>query len=231
MSKWVSYGFSPGNDLEARRAREIEGELLREYLPVILGNSERILETPRYFFCQPGSAFLSCSFFYGGGGPIPLGVLLLLWDAGEMIFDCPTCAGSLYAVGLHRLLGGSGCVWGVCAGCRQWQKFCHGHLGASSRAVGELLRVYRNEPIIEKAKRPVFDWKDGLKGEFTPDRVIVPAVEPVDIRSLIVELRGSAFKDGREEGELLPELRPTKQAPRPITRGFTYPILLEKKRR
>ena len=124
---------------EERRAREIEDELLREYLPVILGNFERILETPRYFFCQPGSAFLSCSFFYGGGGPIPLGVLAVLWDSGEMIFDCPTCAGRLYAVGLHRLLGGSGTVWGVCAGCRRWKESCHDHLVGSSHAVGEIV--------------------------------------------------------------------------------------------
>jgi hypothetical protein len=60
--------------------------------------------------------------------------------------------------------------------------------------------------------------------------VIVPAVEPLGIRTLIVELWGSASKDGRGEGELLTEPGPTKQVPQPIRRGFTYPIPLERKR-
>ena len=95
MSKWVSYGYSPQSDPEAIRARREEDELLRQHLPVILANSDRILETPRYFFCRLGTAFMSSLWIFGGGGPIPLGVLVLLWKAGEMIFECPGCGGRL----------------------------------------------------------------------------------------------------------------------------------------
>ena len=70
MSKWVSHGYSPPDVAEARQAREVEEELLREYLPVILASSERILETPRYFYCQLTFAWLSSLWFFAGG-PIP----------------------------------------------------------------------------------------------------------------------------------------------------------------
>jgi hypothetical protein len=97
-------------------------------------------------------------------------------------------------------------------------------------AVGELVGIHRNEPVIEKGTHPIFDWKDGLKGEFTPDRVIVPAVEAVDVRTLIVELRGTELRNSRGEGTILPDPGPRRQEPQPVRRGLTHPIQLEKKR-
>lgn len=231
MAKWVSYGYGPRQDPEARRAEEIEDELLREHFAVILENLDRILETPRYFFCQLRSAWFSCLWVYGGG-PIPLGVLALLWNEGKMVYDCPSCGFRLHAVGLSgSALTGVRSAWGFCAGCSQRQILASPSGHSNLMALGELVGIHRNEPVIEKGTHPVFDWKDGLKGEFTPDKVIVPAVEPVDVRTLIVELRGSELKEGSEDGELLPEPGPTKQAPQPIRRGFAHPIPLEKKRR
>jgi hypothetical protein len=231
MAKWVSYGYFPEQDPEARRAQEIEDELLRGHFAVILENLDLILETPRYFFCQLRSAWFSCLWVYGGG-PIPLGVLALLWDEGKMLYACPSCGFGLHAVGLTgSALTGIRSAWGFCTGCSQRQtlRFPSGH--DDLLAVGKLVGIHRNEPIIEKGTHPVFDWKDSLKGEFTPDKVIVPAVEAVDFRTLIVELRGSELKDGGEEGELLRDSEPMKHAPQPIPRGFTHPIRLEKKRR
>jgi hypothetical protein len=231
MTKWVSYGYGPEQDPEGRRAQEIEDELLREYFAVIVENLDRILETPRYFFCQLRSAWFSCLWFYGGGR-IPLGVLALLWNEGKMVYDCPSCGFRLHAVGLTgSALTGVHSAWGFCAGCSQRQTLRFPSCRNDLFAVGELVGLHRNEPVIEKGTHPVFDWKDGLKGEFILDKVIVPAVEAVDARALIVKLRGSELKGGREEGELLPEPGPTKRAPQPIRRGFAHPIPLEKKGR
>ncbi|HEY6930616.1 MAG TPA: hypothetical protein VJA66_13135 [Thermoanaerobaculia bacterium] len=219
MSKWVSYGYRVSDDLEARQAREIEEELLREHLPLILASSERILETPRFFYCQLADAWLSSMWLYGGG-PIPLGVLLLLWEAGEMQFECPSCGGPLYAIGVSgSALSGSGSAWGICAKCRTAQSH-RGPCGRSVHAGGRMLPRYRNEPIIQKGKHPRFDWKDGLTGESTPDRVIVPAVEAVDLWELICALTGketTRHNRGR---------RPAYIAPR----GMSHPIVLERKR-
>ena len=221
MSRFVSYGYSPPNDPEDRVAREVEEALLCEYLPLILANSERILETPRYFFCQISAAWLSSIWVYGGG-PIPLGVLLLLWDAGEMRFECPSCGSSLYAIGVAgSILSGSGSAWGVCAGCRTAQRVTKYRFGRPISAVGKLLPRYRNEPIIEKGKQPRFDWKDGLTGESTPDRVLVPAVEAVDLWELICELTGRDVGDYRRQ--------PFRAGTAPS--ALFHPLTLEKKRR
>ncbi len=220
MTKWCSYGYFPPESPEVKRGGEFEDELLREYLPVILVNSERILDTPQLFYCQLADAWLSSMWLYGGG-PIPLGVLLLLWDAGEMRFECPSCRGPLCAVGVSgSILSGCGSAWGVCAGCRQSRRH-RGSISRAIRAVGNLLPPqYRNESVIERGKRPLFDWKDGLKGEFTPDKVLVPAVEAVDLWELICALTG------RDLGQHVRKPLPEGISPR----GLTHPILLEKKR-
>lgn len=59
MAKWHSYGFRPEEADEERRARQAEDDLVRAYLPVILDNFDAILETPRYFFCQPRGSWFS----------------------------------------------------------------------------------------------------------------------------------------------------------------------------
>jgi len=231
MSKWVSYGYGPQNSPEAIRARQEEDELLQQHLPLILANSDRILETPRYFFCRLRTAYMSSLWMFGGGGSIPLGVLLLLWKAGEMVFECPGCGGQFYAVGTSgSILSGCGSAWGYCLSCNQGQSIRRDHMGKTILAVGALLGTHRNESVIKKGKQPRFDWKEGLVGESTPDRVIVPAIEPVDLRTLIARLGGSELEVVSPEGQLLQELGPDKEALQPIRRGFTSPIPLEKKR-
>jgi hypothetical protein len=197
MGKWHSYGYVPQDGQGAGRAqREAEDELLREHLPTILGHSRRIVETRRYFYCQLTSAWLSTWFFYNGGGPIPLGVLILLWDSGEMVFDCVECGGNLYAIGVGGSpLSGSATVWGVCEGCRKSQRRTHSKGSLSIHAVGQLLQRHTNERIVERGQEPRFDWKEGLIGESTPDRVILPPVEAVDFLDLVRELNGV---DGQE---------------------------------
>ena len=189
MSKWIYCGYGPPKDPEAIRARQEEDEVLRQHLPVILANFDRILGTPHHFFCQLGTAFMSSLWVFGGGGPIPLGVLVLLRKAGKMIFGCPRCGGRFHAVGISgSILSGCGAAWGPCLDCNQQQYLRRDHVGASILAIGPLLRTERNEPTIEMGKQPRFDWKGGLVGESTPGRVIVPAVMPADLQHLVAEL-------------------------------------------
>ena len=198
MGKWGTYGYGPGsgNDPENVRARLEESRLFRESLPVILANADRILATPRYFFCQLDSAYMSSLWWFRGGGPIPLGVLLLLWRKGKMIFECPDCRGLLHAVGISgSMLSGCGSAWGPCLDCGE-EKFARGQMGDTMLAVGPMLSEYRNEPVVQRGKRPSFDWKDGLVGEYTPDRVIVPAIEAAPLHVLVSELTGSSLASG-----------------------------------
>jgi hypothetical protein len=66
-------------------------------------------------------------------------------------------------------------------------------------AVARLLPSHRNDPIIGYGKRPSFDWKYRLVGETTPDKVLVPAVESVDLPSLLAELEAA------EAGAVIPD--------------------------
>ena len=194
MSKFRVYGYNPKVTTAARR-RDIEA--LQQGFPLILRNLDGILRTPRLFYCQLGLAYVSC-WFYGGDGPIPLGVLALVWRDGEMIHDCPECGGRFHAIGVSGLLGG-GSTWGLCADCRRYGIFSPAGWFQGLLAVAPLLPQYRNQPIIEHGKRPRFDWKHGLVGETTPDRVILPAVEPLALSALIAELEAA------EAGAVIPD--------------------------
>jgi hypothetical protein len=186
MAKFVSYAYRPQGDAKSQR-KEIE--ILWRGFPLILGNLDRILRTPRFFFCQLQSAY-SWTFWFGPSGPIPLGVLVLLWKTGKMIYRCPECGGRFHAVGVGGSFSG-GDVWGLCADCGYSGKFSSRSWLEGFLAAARLLPLYRNEPIIEYGKRPRFDWKDGLVGETTPDKVLAPAVEPVDLPALLDELEAA----------------------------------------
>ena len=189
-----SYSFNPTDDPKTRQVRGVENDLLRQHLSVILANADQVLDTPRYFFCQPTMAFMSSLWLFGGGGPIALGVLIVLWEEGRLPYDCPSCGFRFHAVGLSgSAFQEVGTVWGFCCGCGQSQRVRFAPCHADMMAIGNSLRICRNEPLIEKGSQPRFDWKKGITGESTPDKVIIPAVEPVDLRTLIVILIHAAL--------------------------------------
>jgi hypothetical protein len=189
MGKWLSCGYEPVVDETVRR---FEDELIRENLPLILSSFGRILSTPRHFFCRPSSAFLSCPYVFGGGGPIPLGVLVSLWRRGELVFDCPACVGLVYGFGVAgSVLSGSGTVQGICIVCRRWQSEPR-KIGESILAVGTVLAAIRLESLIQTEENPRFECSEGIVDESLPKQVIAPAVEPVDVVGLIQELKTSS---------------------------------------
>ncbi len=195
MAKFVSYAYSPGASSYSRAA---EMALLRREFPLIIRNLEHILRTPRFFFCLLKSAYVSTPWLFGGGGPAPFGVLAILWEDGSLLYQCPKCAGHFYALGAAGGFSG-GRVWGICTDCRKGSEFDVENWPFPLVAIGRLLALYRNEPIIETGEQPRFDWKDGLKGATTPDRIILPAVGTVDLGSLLTELRAA------DTGAMIPD--------------------------
>jgi hypothetical protein len=89
LAKFVSFANRPQGDEESRRKKM---EILRRGFSLVLRNPDRILKTPRFLFCQLQSAY-SWTLWFGPSGPIPLGVLALLWEDGKMIYACPECGG------------------------------------------------------------------------------------------------------------------------------------------
>ena len=101
---------------------------------------------------------------------------------------------------------------------------------ATTLRVRGVLGQYTNQPVIERGKQPRFDWKEGLVGESTPDQVMVPAVEPVDLLSLVRELTDVLSEESDQA------FAPANQ-PAVLSRlegrrsgGITFPLLLEKKK-
>jgi hypothetical protein len=203
MAMFVSYAYCPQGDAESRCK---EMEILRGSFPLILRNLDRILRTPRFFFCQLQSAY-SWTLWFGPSGPIPLGVLVLLWEDGKMIHGCMECGGRFHAIGVGGSFSG-GNVWGLCADCGLNGKLSYKGWLEGFLAVARLLPLYKNEPIIEYGKRPRFDWKEGLVGETTPDKVLAPAIEPVDLLALLAELEAA------EAGAAIPDEGAEPVAPR-----------------
>jgi hypothetical protein len=104
---------------------------------------------------------------------------------------------------------------------KTWRLSPWGRAAPGNRdGVGRLRRRSGFRTAIQKRSQPRFDWKDGLAGESTPDRVIVPAVEAVDLWELICALTGT-------ETEGYARRQPPAHAMR---HGMSHPLLLEKKR-
>lgn len=186
MPKISSYGYAPDTPAE-KRMEEIK--VLCEHFEVILKNFKKILENEQYFFCQIGAAFLSMPWI-GPDGPIPLGVLVLLWQKRKLIKKCPDCGGKVYVFGAGGSpLSGTHGWWGVCRICAG-KKSQRGGSGFRIiwMPIQEMLKKYPNKSIVKKGKRPYFTWRHGLTGETTPDIIIKEKVQGVDIKTLIEEL-------------------------------------------
>ena len=205
--------------------------MLRREFPLIIRNLHHILRTPRFFYHQLESAYIWTFWAFGGGGPVPFGLLALVWKRGSLQFQCPKCGGHFYALGTGGGFSG-GRVWGICADCRKEAEFPAPYWPAPLFAVGPLLRPYRNEPIIAMGQRPKFDWRDGLKGETTPDRIVLPAVGTVTLSALLAELRaadtGAVIPD--EGTEVVPPRNPSAHPVLTIQKGdgvLNLPLTIE----
>jgi len=185
MSNLVSHGYIPKDD-----CRAAETFLFCANFQLILKNFDRILKNEKYFFCEFGDAFLSMPYI-GPDGPISIGILLMLWQRGDLIEVCPECGGDVYIRGAGGSpLSGTHTYWGSCVKCRK-NKVFHGESGFASiwNPIRELLKKYPNKTVIKEGKRKYFSWRDGLAGETTPDEIIKERVQAVELETLINELK------------------------------------------
>jgi hypothetical protein len=180
--------YTPGPDDRPAETKEAESKLFAENLGLILDKAQVIIDTPRYFFCTFDSAFISVMFVHGG--MIPLGVLSLLWQKGNLRAACRHCGGEVYIYGTGGSpLSGSHSAWGCCLACGKYNRVQVEHFSEIWAPLAEAIRDNPNEAVIEKGKRPKFSWSKGLEGETTPDKVIKAKVEAVTLAQLIKELK------------------------------------------
>ena len=137
------------------------------------------------------TAFISA--FPVGGGPVPLGVLILLWQKNEFLDKCNKCGGIVNLLGWGgSVLSGTHERWGICRQCGDFisQGSIQGTMIRVPESYWDLRRKYRNEDIIQRGKRKRFDWGKGLVGEDTPDIILKSKVEGVSMKELIENLSG-----------------------------------------
>jgi len=190
-----------------RSPREsLEIRLLKEHLPLLLANRERILHTPEYFFCTLEDAYASLA--YVGGGRLYLGVLALVWKRELVRSACIDCGGPLFLLGLAGSpLSGTHSIWGICSSCRDHKTWMEPSLTTIAMPIRELIQKYPNEAIVKKGQRRTFSWA-GLVGEDTPDEVIRPAVEGKNLLQVVWELSDDVQKQQcRDKYGDWPELR------------------------
>lgn len=176
------HGFMSEQELEELRNQE--DKLFAENMDLIMKSSEIIINTPEFFYCEFGSAWLSLAYI-GGDGMIPLGVLLMLWEQGKLMDRCKHCGADVYIIGAGGSpLSGSHTWHGFCVGCRQRQ------IG-SKESFREIASPLRELMIKHKNK--------GSKGldvskimEPTRQQVVQTSIAAVDLVTLIKTLNKNA---------------------------------------
>lgn len=101
---------------ETVEKKERDKELFIANYQLFWENRERIFATPELYDAKLSFPALSCAYF--GGGPLSLGILLELWDAGYWTAPCPECGGTCrvtYWCGSP--LSGMNYWWGFCLDC------------------------------------------------------------------------------------------------------------------
>lgn len=185
------------NNLSTSKEKTLS-ELLEENFDLILQNADKIINNEKYFYCYLYCAYVATPYF-GPNGSLPFGGLLMLWKNGKLIVSHEgECNGKLYLLGGcgSPLSGGNSCE-GYCTVCKRIISVrLNGNDFADFRVPAqEMLKKYPNKQIIEKGKRPLFSWKDGLKGESTPDKILVEKIVGLSIKKIIEELKN----EGRED--------------------------------
>lgn len=98
---------------------EIEKSYLLKYRRLLRANAARIDSRRDFALCTMRCAFISIAYI-GGSGPIPLGLLLKMWEDGMGSGQCPDCGSrTLYVCAGGSPLSGSHSVFGICDPCNK----------------------------------------------------------------------------------------------------------------
>lgn len=135
-----------------QQEQEAENKLFCENLRLIIESFDTILKREEFFFCEFGSAFLSMAYI-AKGGPIPLGVLISLWQDGDFIDKCSHCGGEVYIIGAGGSpLSGGHSFWGYCGQCGNKQSGKKSTFGELWHPVDEMKKKFPNEAKIQGVK-------------------------------------------------------------------------------
>ncbi len=170
---------------EARKNKQ----LLCDNLELILGSADKIINTPEFFHIRHKWSYIGSNWV--GVRHIPLGVLLLLWQEGLCIDQCPNCRGKIYIFRAGGfILSGWYRYEAICPSCRE--------LVIGSRNTGLALLVkpafdlYKSNVQRKKLLRtrgPRFSWSKGVVGEKVPDKVLEDVVKPVSLENMVEMLQ------------------------------------------
>lgn len=136
---------------------EVElGMLLKMSIVPFLRHAQWILGRDDLFYALLPGAYLASSVL-PESGPIPLGVLIRLWERRNWMERCPKCHEWLYIIGVaHHISRGQNSWWGLCASCNgaiepHRPSLIHGPVpvcpGDFCRPVVQLLRVHDRRMI------------------------------------------------------------------------------------
>ena len=119
-------------------------KLLNRDFGLILRNAQFIINNERYSYCLIPGAYLS-AVFIPESGPVPLGVLIKLWEKREWMDRCSRCGEWVYIIGAAYNSLNEACTWwGICSACN-----------SSSNSNGRALQQGTKENFIEELYHPV----------------------------------------------------------------------------
>lgn len=96
----------------------VQRKLLLQSFGLLREHADTIINTPAYSFCSP--RIVRLALFYIGGGRVPLGALLQLWQEGKLIETCPVCSGEIYLFSAGGSpLSGMNAWSGICPSCNR----------------------------------------------------------------------------------------------------------------
>jgi len=168
---------SPGQVEEPNKGLS---DLLDPGIIPILRNAQMILSHDPHFYCLIPGAYILASLI-PESGPIPIGVLIRLWERWKWMAPCRNCNEWVYIIGAAgNPLSGTHSWWGICSGCRgdinqQGPAFIRGEARSFIQdlcvPVCDLLRIYDNRPVVPKLDNQPWSW--------TATPIYVPPPEPV----------------------------------------------------
>lgn len=179
------YIFEEREEVLNKPQDEIDREwlLLSENLQMIIDNTPHIIKHKKYFYTQFSSAVIGTTIH--GEEFIPLGILLLLWQDGNLKDTCPHCGGTVYIIGAGGSpLSGSHKWYGCCAKCRE-------RITGSSifsniwRPAVELKNKFLNRRIIKRYNLKSENWFQKLQEKRRPDEILKEKIEGSTVEELI----------------------------------------------
>lgn len=161
MGNLVDKAIRPPLSEEAEDAAQ--RKLLLQSFGLLREHADEIINTPAYSFCT--LRVVRLALFYIGGGKVPLGALLQLWQEGKLIETCPVCAGEIYLFSAGGSpLSGMNAWSGICPSCNR------AHVGKSDS--------------FPKIRRPMQDMIDKYSEALAQTKV-----EPVSFETLLEALK------------------------------------------